>query len=109
MPTLLMSAMLTALSFGNIYRTEGSYLTLIVLNFVIAIGLLSTPLLMKSLVDGGIQGTASMLGSAATGAMLAAPAKLVMIKAATTQVLSDTKMYAAAKLNSFRNQFNHRR
>lgn len=105
----VMSAMLTALSFGNIYRTEGSYLTLIVLNFVIAIGLLSTPILMKSLIGDGIQATAAMLGSAATGAMTAGPVKLASIKVTTAQVLSDTRAYAAAKMNSFRKNFNHRR
>lgn len=105
----VMSAMLTALSFGNIYRTEGSYLTLIVLNFVIAIGLLSTPILMKSLIGGGIQGTAAMLGSAATGAMFAGPVKLAALKVSAVQVVSDTRLYAAAKMQSFRNHFNNRR
>lgn len=102
----VMSAMLTALSFGNIYRTEGSYLTLIVLNFVIAIGLLSTPVLMKSLIGGGVQGTAAMLGSAATGAMLAGPIKIAALKVSAAQVVSDTRLYAAAKMNSFRNRSN---
>ncbi len=38
------SAMLTRFSIGDIYRTEGSYITLIVLNLVIAIGMLFTPI-----------------------------------------------------------------
>jgi hypothetical protein len=101
----VMSAMLTALSFGDIYRTEGSYLTLIVLNFVIAIGLLSTPLLMKSLIGDGIQGTATMLGSAAAGAMLAAPVKIAAAKVTAFQVVKDSHTYARATLNSFRNNF----
>jgi hypothetical protein len=99
----VMSAMLTALSFGDIYRTEGSYLTLIVLNFVIAIGLLSTPLLMKSLIGDGIQGTATMLGSAAAGAMLAAPVKIATAKVTAFQVVKDSHTYARATLKSFRN------
>lgn len=105
----VMSAMLTALSFGNIYKTEGSYLTLIVLNFVIAIGLLSTPLLMKSLIGDGMQGTATMLGSAAAGTMLTAPVKIAAAKVTAFQVVKDSHMYASAKLNSFRNNLNRRR
>lgn len=105
----VMSAMLTALSFGNIYQTQGSYITLIVLNFVIAIGLISTPILMKSLVGGGIQGTAAMLGPAAAGAMIATPMKLAALKLNAVKVLTDSALYSGRKLNSLRNYFNRRR
>ncbi len=98
----IMSAMLTSLSFGNIYKVEGSYITLIAMNFVIAIGLLSTPLLMRSLIGGGIQDTASTIGSAATTALTGMPLKVAVVTNAASQMTKETASYAAAKLNHFR-------
>lgn len=95
-----MSAMLAAISFGNIYRTEGTYLTLGILNFVIAIGLLSTPLIMKSLIGGGVEGTAGRLGSAAAAAVIASPLKIAALKFQAAQVMTDTKRYAVHKFSS---------
>ena len=39
----ILSAMLKALPFGSAYATDGNYITIIVLNFVIAICMLATP------------------------------------------------------------------
>lgn len=96
----IMSAMLTSLSFGNIYQTQGSYVTLMILNFVIAIGLLFTPMLMKSLITQGIEGTATTLGTTAASAMIAVPARIVSAKNITQEVVSNTRLYAQQKLNS---------
>lgn len=71
----ILGAMLTALSFGKAYQAEGSYLTLIVMNFIIAIAMLMTPLLVRSIVGSGLQSMSSAIGPMAVAAMSAAPAK----------------------------------
>ena len=50
----ILSAMLKALALGNIYGMQGNYLTVIVLNFVIAIAMLCVPLIVRSLTGPGI-------------------------------------------------------
>lgn len=100
----IMSAMLTSLSFGNVYRTEGSYLTLIVLNFIIAIGLISTPLVMKSLISSGVESTAQAIGGAATSAILAVPGKISLAKSTAINFGS-----SRLQTRSFTNQINMRR
>ena len=72
-PTLLLGAMLTALAFGDAYQAEGSYITLVVMNFVIASAMLMTPLLVKSLYTKGLTGMAGPIGAMAGGAILAGP------------------------------------
>lgn len=73
----ILGAMLASLSFGDMYLTEGSYVTLIVMNFVIAIAMLATPMVVRSLVGSGFQAMSTTLGPAATAAMIAAPARAV--------------------------------
>ncbi len=97
----LLSAMLTALSFGNIYQTEGSYLTLIIMNFVIALALLLTPLMVKSLIAEGVQSTAKTLGVTAAGAAVLMPARLVKVQEVSRNVLSNTRSYASEKIQIF--------
>lgn len=89
----ILSAMLTSLSFGNAYATDGNYLTVIVLNFVIALAMLGTPKIVKSLVGGGLAGMSESLGIAATVAMAAAPAKAAAAIEMGREVLSDTRGY----------------
>jgi hypothetical protein len=72
----ILGAMLAALSFGDAYRAEGSYLTLIVMNFVIAIAMLMTPMMVRSLVGNGLQSMSSNIGATAVAAMVA-PARFV--------------------------------
>lgn len=96
----VMSAMLSALAFGNAYKAEGSYLTLIVLNFVIAIGLLSTPLLMRSLTGEGAHSTASMLGSAAASSMVALPTRIATAKVRTLRLLTGRTTFGGSSFNS---------
>ncbi len=79
----ILSAMLTALSFGNIYQTEGHYVTLIVLNFVIALAMLMTPMIVKSIVGEGAQAMAGMLGAASVASMAAIPARAAAVAAKT--------------------------
>lgn len=91
----VLSAMLAALPFGNAYATSGNYLTVIVLNFVIAISMLCTPLVVKSLVSGGFTAFADTLGPITAAAMLATPTKAAAVMKVGRAVLGDTKAYAA--------------
>lgn len=72
----ILGAMLAALSFGDAYRAEGAYITLIVMNFVIAIAMLMTPMMVRSLVGNGLQSMSSNIGATAVAAMVA-PARFV--------------------------------
>ena len=76
----ILGAMLTALSFGDIYKVEGDYVTLIVMNFVIAIAMLMTPMMVKSIVGGGLQHMSSALGGATVATLASAPAKFAQAK-----------------------------
>ena len=77
----ILSAMLKALAFGNIYQTEGSYVTLIVLNFVIAIAMILTPSILKSTVGEGTHAMAQTLGVGAVATMVSLPSRIAMLKA----------------------------
>lgn len=74
----ILGAMLASLSFGKIYLMEGSYVTVIVMNFVIAVAMLATPMVVKSLMGSGFQSMSSTIGPAAVATMIAAPARAVM-------------------------------
>lgn len=97
----IQSAILTSLAFGNIYKTEGDYLTLMIMNFVVAIAMLFTPMIVKSLVGEGVQATAQTIGTTAVLAAAAVPAKGLQIQNAMKAVYSDTKIYAQSKMQSF--------
>ena len=75
----ILGAMLAALSYGDIYKTEGVYVTLIVMNFIIAIALLMTPMMVRSIVGGGLQHMSSALGAATTAVFAAAPRNLMQM------------------------------
>lgn len=90
----VLSAMLAALPFGNAYAISGNYLTVIVLNFVIAISMLCTPLVVKSLVGSGFTAFADTLGPISAAAMLAAPVKAGAVMNVGRAVLGNTKAYA---------------
>ncbi len=67
----ILSAMLKALAFGDLYKMESSYLTVIILNFVIAVALICVPLVVRSLVGSGIHATTSNItGALVAGTML---------------------------------------
>lgn len=76
----VLSVMIKALPFGTWYAMEGSYLTIIVLNFVIAICMLSTPLVVRSLVGGSFTAMAGGLTGVTAAVMLATPAKVLAAK-----------------------------
>jgi len=91
----VLSAMLAALPFGNAYMADGNYLTVIVLNFVIALCMLGTPLVVHSLVGSGLSGMSGALAPAVAGAMIAAPAKAATVTQIGREVLGNTKGFAA--------------
>lgn len=93
------SAMLTALSLGNIYRTEGSYITLIVLNFIIALGMLFTPLVVKSLVGEGLHATSGTFGPMTAAAMMATPARLSALTTKAKSSYTASMKFASEKIN----------
>lgn len=72
----ILGSMLTALSFGDAYQAEGSYLTLVVMNFVIATAMLMTPKMVRSISSGGVQSMSSSIGTAAVAIMAAGHTKM---------------------------------
>lgn len=104
----VLSAMLSALPFGNAYATSGNYLTVIVLNFVIAISMLCTPMIVKSLVGSGFSAFADTLGPITTAAMIATPAKAASAMRVGRGVLETTKGYAGHLQNSVTRNFQQR-
>ena len=101
----VMSAMLTSLSFGNIYQTDGSYLTLIVMNFVIAIALLFTPMIMRSLIGEGVQATAQTIGTTAALAAIALPTRIATVHQVSREMISNTRLYASQKFQNIQSTF----
>lgn len=73
----ILGAMLTSLSYGDAYQTEGSYLTIVVMNFVIAAAMLMTPKMVKSLSSGGAHSMSSAIGSSAIALVALAQSKML--------------------------------
>lgn len=71
----VLSVILKALPFGTWYAMEGNYLTIVVLNFVVAICMVGTPLVVRSLVGSGFTAMTGGLTGVTGAVMLATPAK----------------------------------
>jgi hypothetical protein len=100
----ILGAMLMALSFGDAYQAEGSYLTLIVMNLVIAIAMLMTPMMVKSIVGSGLQSMSSSIGAATVAALAAAPAKAASIKSmgkTSRAVLGGTSSHTSNRASEY--------
>lgn len=89
----VLSAMLTALPFGNAYMADGNYLTVIILNVIIALAMIGTPLIVRSLIGSGLAAMAGSLGPAAVTTIVMAPAKAASMANVAREVLSDTTGY----------------
>ncbi len=100
----LLSAMLTTLSLGNIYQTEGSYITLIILNFVVAIAMILTPLLVKSIIGDGAAAATQAIGGAAVNAMVRLPGRTISVARGTKEFTSNVKTYAVHKIQNIKNK-----
>lgn len=95
----ILGAMLLALSFGDAYQAEGNYLTLIVMNFIIAVAMLMTPMMVKSIVGSGLQSMSSAIGAAAVGAMAAAPAKAAASVRTSRAFMNDPRGFVRENFN----------
>lgn len=69
----IFGVILASLSFGEMYRVEGSYVTVIVMNVVVAFSILSTPIMVRGLMGAGIQSTAPMLTFSAVAVAIKLP------------------------------------
>lgn len=98
----ILGAMLSALSFGDAYQAEGNYLTLIVMNFVISVAMLMTPMMVKSLVGSGIQSMSSTIGAAAAGAIIATPAKSMMVARTSRNAINTAGSFVQSKTGQLR-------
>ena len=95
----ILGAMLTALSLGDAYKTDGNYVVLIVMNFVIAVAMLMTPMIVRSIVGQGFHSMSSTLGPAAVAAMVAAPARAATVVTTSREVLSNTSNFMRDKVS----------
>jgi hypothetical protein len=100
----ILSAMLTALSFGDIYKTDGDYITLIVMNFVIAVAMLATPMMVRALANQGVAAMAPALGAAAVATMAAAPGKLATTFVKGRSELNLISGFANQKISALKNR-----
>ncbi len=89
----VLSAMLAALPFGSAYAIDGGYLTIVVMNFVIAISMLCTPMIVKSLVGSGFSTFADSLGPITAAAMMAAPTRAMSVAKMGRSTVDVTRGY----------------
>jgi hypothetical protein len=95
----VLSVMLTSLAFGNEYAADGNYLTVIILNFIIALAMLGTPMVVKSLIGNGLAGMSESLGAGAVMTMVSVPMKAASAMKVGREVLSNTGNYARDAFN----------
>jgi hypothetical protein len=103
----ILGAMLTALAFGDAYQAEGSYITLVVMNFVIASAMLMTPMLVKSLYTKGLTSMAGPIGAMAGGAIVAGPtwvAKAASAEKTSRSALGSAGSFISSNFKSTRSQ-----
>ncbi len=97
----ILGAMLASLAFGDAYKTEGAYVTIVVMNFVITIAMLATPLFVKSLGSQGAQAMSSGIGQQAVAAMAAVPTKGMSLAAKGKAAYSGANGYAKNKIANY--------
>ena len=76
----ILSVILNALSWGDTLKLEGNYLTLIVMNFVIALCMVGTPLVVRSIVGSGFSAFASGLTPLVAMTMVSVKANALKLK-----------------------------
>lgn len=102
----ILGAMLTALSFGEAYRAEGGYITIIVLNFVIAIAMLMTPMMVSSLAGKGLASMSTTLSTGAIAAMSVGPAKAMALGKIARSTIGNTGSNITHRKSSYKNWHN---
>lgn len=90
----VLSVMIQSLAFGEAYAADGNYLTVIILNFVIAIALLGTPMIVRSLVGSGLSAMSQSLGMGAVVAIASVPAKAKMLATRAKPFMENTAGFA---------------
>ncbi len=101
----VLSAMLTALPFGNAYQAEGGYITVVIINFIIALAMLGTPFVVHSLVGSGFSSIAGTISSGAAAAIVAVPIKAQSVATIGRSAISDVRTVAArpiTMINAFK-------
>ena len=71
----ILSVILNALSWGDTMKVEGNYLTLVVMNFVIALCMVGTPLIVRSIIGSGFTAFTSSLTPIVAMTMVSVKAK----------------------------------
>lgn len=92
----IMGIMLRSLWAGDKMAVNGNYLTVILLNLIIAIAMILTPYLVHSLMAGGLSSTASTIGGLTAATVVTAKAKVMGMRKLATggkQVLSNTHSF----------------
>ncbi|MBX3115699.1 MAG: hypothetical protein KF836_14135 [Fimbriimonadaceae bacterium] len=97
----ILGAMLASLAFGDAYKTEGAYVTIVVMNFVIAIAMLATPIFVKSLGSQGAQAMSSGIGQQAAAAIAAVPTKGMSLAVKGKAAYSGASGYAKSKIANY--------
>jgi hypothetical protein len=69
----VLSAILTALPFGDAYRVEGGYITIALINFIVAICMLGTPWVVHALVGSGFASVSGTIGAGSVAAIMSIP------------------------------------
>ena len=98
----ILGAMLTALSFSKIYQIEGNYITLMAMNFIIAIAMLMTPKIVSAIVGHGFHSEAASIGTVVTAAAVATPARAIMVKTLGSEVLRNTSAFTKGAISKFK-------
>ena len=76
----ILSLILKTLPWGKTIALEGNYLTLIVINFVIALSMMATPMVVRSLVGSGFTAFTSTLTPLVGVAMVSVKAKSMVLR-----------------------------
>ena len=98
----VLAVMIQSLAFGHAYAADGSYLTIIILNFVIALAMLATPMVVRSLVGAGLSSMSQTLGMGAVLAIASVPARTATLARGTKNVASDTYGYGKHHAGRFK-------
>ncbi len=101
----ILSAILTSLPFGEPYKAEGAYVTIVIINFIVSLCMLGTPFIVHSLVGSGFSSVAGTISSGAAAAMIAVPAKAQIVQAAGRASISEVKVISAKPITTIRQIF----
>lgn len=93
----ILGVMLASLSFGEMYKVEGSYVTVIVMNFVISIAMIATPILVRSIVSSGVHVVSPMLSASGVAAAATLPIRTIRIAQGAKRMARDTAKYTGIR------------